>query len=297
MATAVAEEAPTIAGDDQARTPGDHRQRCARRLQLPVQIAGQQQVGQLAVFVGLLGMEGRGAIDHGGSGADLQALKVTQARRRSHPAPGGRGVMDLGGGDHHPRLAAPQEQGQQPLQQALVGQLVDRQGELEPLHRPARFAGAGVLEAGVEHQAVDGFLACQQFVDQALHRHQIGQVGHRCLAGVKAQGVGQGQGRCCGATGQQQPMARRLQAHRRRPADPRAGTGQQDPPSGRRTHAATASWNASRSAGLPPNTWQNALITRSPESTASRGSLRRRCRRQQAATRATSSSLTSGRPS
>jgi len=63
--------------------------------------------------------------------------------------------MHFRGRHHQRRSRTPQQQGQQLLQEGLVGQVIHRDGEFKSLGRPAGFSPAAVLQAGVEHQGVD----------------------------------------------------------------------------------------------------------------------------------------------
>ena len=87
--------------------------------------------------------------------------------------------MHLRAGDHQPRRLALQHQGQQALQQQLMGQVVHGDRELKTLRRPARFAGAAVLQAGVQHQAVDRLCRRQEIVGATLDAGEIRQIGDR----------------------------------------------------------------------------------------------------------------------
>ena len=60
-----------------------------------------------------------------------------------------------------------------------MGKVVHGDRELKTLHRPARFAGAAVLQAGVEHQAVDRLPSRQQVCCATLDAGEISQVADR----------------------------------------------------------------------------------------------------------------------
>ena len=146
--------------------------------QLALHLPRHQQIAELAVLVGPLGIE-QTAIEHRRAGALAQTGQLTQPSRFPHLAAGCGGVMHLRAGDHQPRRGAPQQQGEQALQQGLVGKVVHGDRELKTLHRPARFAGAAVLQAGVEHQAVDRLPSRQQVCCAALDAGEIAQVADR----------------------------------------------------------------------------------------------------------------------
>ena len=57
-----------------------------------------------------------------------------------------------------------------------MGQLVHRKGEFDALLRKLRLGGAGILQAGIEHQRIQGRAALQQLAADALNGSEIGQI-------------------------------------------------------------------------------------------------------------------------
>ena len=207
MAAAVAEEAAFNPGDHQARAPNQHRQRGAPQTQAPRQLPGEEQVAELAVLVGLLGIEGRLTIHHREARPAAQALQVAQARRQTHPTAGRAGIVDLRSGDHNPGGSARIKQRKKPLAERLVGEMVHRDGELVVLGGTAWLGGTGLLEAGIEHQGVDRRAPPQQLGGTVLDARQISEIagggvkgggspcsrrGHRSGAGLRGERLERG---------------------------------------------------------------------------------------------------------
>jgi hypothetical protein len=68
------------------------------------------------------------------------------------------------------------QQRQQPGSDQLVGQLVHREGDFNPLGREHGRGGSGTLLAGIQHQAIQGLPLIQQLLAGALHARQIRQI-------------------------------------------------------------------------------------------------------------------------
>ena len=172
---AVTEEAPVLAGNHQSWTPADHRFIGLAAAELEA----HQQVAELAVLVGLVGIEGGDAVGHGGSGSHLQACHVTQPCRQPNPAATGAGVVHLRCRDHHTLCRCGQ-----PLRQKLMGQVVHGQGQFDAGSISAGRGMAGVLHPCIEHEHINAGGLAVQGLGQIRHGLQIRQIGNADVGSV-----------------------------------------------------------------------------------------------------------------
>jgi len=204
---------------DEPRAEGGAGDAAAALPQPPRQLAHQQHVAELAVFVCLVGIKGC-AIYHARA-AGGQAGQVAERGAAADGAALGGRVMHLAGGDYDTTVRV--HLGQQQVGKGKMAQVVRSDRELEAVGGEPRRRLAAVLHAAVEQQPVHGLVGGG---GEGAHGGQAGQVaggGQKGVAGQRVSGtrsllahfIGGGRSLLVRAAGERHPPAAHCQLQRR----------------------------------------------------------------------------------
>ena len=135
-----------------------------------------QHVAELAVFVSLVGIKATVAVHHRSRRDAGQSFEISEAGGTPDPAATAFRVVNLRRRDHQTGAGGLQQQWQQAHQHQLMREMIHRKREFKSLRIAARLFVSGVLQSGIEHEAIEGLVSIQKGAAHPINRRQIGKI-------------------------------------------------------------------------------------------------------------------------